>query len=296
MTIELARLADPFPSSDIEWRIGQAGKSGEKIWAKVLAYITNRAIMDRLDQVVGHGNWCNTKPEKVTVMNDKGQPVDGFIVGLSLKIDGEWVTKWDGADCTDIEPLKGGLSGAMKRAGVQWGIGRYLYDLEEGWAEVFDKKDKETRYANCKIKVNGKEEWVNFHWKPPHLPGWALPAPPAATHAPKPQAKPAAAPASYDGLRQKIDNITNGKLFTDFRAEALAAFHARSITAVQLGTLIGSLTNKASTINSLNGLGKWIAEVRMEMGSDDAKCFDDAEELITNKVKQLSEQVAPAAA
>ncbi|MGH7576528.1 MAG: Rad52/Rad22 family DNA repair protein [Longimicrobiales bacterium] len=35
-----------------------------------------------------------------------------------------------------MESVKGGLSAATKRAAVEWGIGRYLYGIEEGWANV----------------------------------------------------------------------------------------------------------------------------------------------------------------
>lgn len=42
----------------------------------------------------------------------------------------------DGAENTDIEPVKGGLSDAYKRAAVKWGIGRYLYDMEAAWVDV----------------------------------------------------------------------------------------------------------------------------------------------------------------
>jgi len=53
-------LAAHFAPTDIEWRIGQAGKKDDgSIWAKAFAYITNRAIQDRLDAVVGPANWRN---------------------------------------------------------------------------------------------------------------------------------------------------------------------------------------------------------------------------------------------
>jgi hypothetical protein len=77
------------------------------------------------------------------------------------------VTKWDGAENTDIEAVKGGLSGAMKRAAVQWGIGRYLYDLDEGWANIHDRGRHSAKDKNNK--------W--FKWDPPELPPWALPNP-----------------------------------------------------------------------------------------------------------------------
>src|SRR5215218_8223879 len=56
---ELARLRDPFAPEDIEWRVQTAGEKNGRPWARVLAYVTNRAIMDRLDEVVGPANWQN---------------------------------------------------------------------------------------------------------------------------------------------------------------------------------------------------------------------------------------------
>jgi hypothetical protein len=38
-----------------------------------------------------------------------------------------WISRCDGADDTNIEGAKGGLSDAFKRAAVKFGIGRYLY-------------------------------------------------------------------------------------------------------------------------------------------------------------------------
>jgi hypothetical protein len=49
---------------------------------------------------------------------------------------GEWVQKWDAAENTDIEPVKGGISDSFKRAAVLWGIGRYLYGLAAMWVEI----------------------------------------------------------------------------------------------------------------------------------------------------------------
>ncbi|MFR7743272.1 MAG: Rad52/Rad22 family DNA repair protein [Acutalibacteraceae bacterium] len=43
-----------------------------------------------------------------------------------------FITKWDGAEDSDIEPAsRGGLSDSMKRAAVRWGIGRVLYKMTE---------------------------------------------------------------------------------------------------------------------------------------------------------------------
>lgn len=125
MSIDLRKLADKFPSSKIEFRIGATNK--EKTQGIVLAYVTNRAIQERLDEVCGVDNWCNVFKEW------KGTHQ---LCGISIKIDGEWVTKWDGAEDTLTEPVKGGLSTSMKRAAAQWGIGRYLYDVPNEWADI----------------------------------------------------------------------------------------------------------------------------------------------------------------
>ena len=144
-------LREPFPPQDIQWRIGQKSKDGKK--AMVLPYVTNRAIMERLDQVVGVGNWY---PEF--------RPVDaggehGMICRLTIVInlgdDLGWrtLTREDGASNTKIEPIKGGISDSMKRAAVQFGIGRYLYNLKESWVTLGDYN----------------------RFDPPNLPIWALP-------------------------------------------------------------------------------------------------------------------------
>jgi len=167
-TINFEDLKKPFPPSDIEWRIGQAGKGRNGFWAKVLAYITNRAIMDRLDEVCGPENWRNEFREW---HGDGKNNASAQLCGISIRINGEWITKWDGAPNTDFESVKGGLSDAMKRAAVQWGIGRYLYDLGESWAEICDNG---VRRDKIKIDENGKkrDEWIR--WNPPKLPRWAV--------------------------------------------------------------------------------------------------------------------------
>jgi len=162
--MNLHELAMPFPGADIEWRVQRSGLKNSKPWAMVLAYVDNRAIMDRLDAVCGPENWRNEYASG---------PGGGILCGLSIKVGGEWVTKWDGADNTQIEAVKGGLSGAMKRAAVQWGIGRYLYNLEEGFANV--SEDGRYRGSAKKNPKDNSERPTYFRWNPPALPGWALP-------------------------------------------------------------------------------------------------------------------------
>jgi hypothetical protein len=158
--VDLNNFDEPFPPEDIEWRVQQCGVTGNgNPWAMVLAYVTNRAIMKRLDEVCGKAGWRNEFTPA---------PDSGVMCGISVKVDGEWITKWDAAENTQVEAVKGGMSGAMKRAAVQWGIGRYLYMLEEGFAEV--SMDKRNGWNRAKTK-EGKQ----IFWSPPKLPAWALP-------------------------------------------------------------------------------------------------------------------------
>ncbi|HEV2734882.1 MAG TPA: Rad52/Rad22 family DNA repair protein [Longimicrobiaceae bacterium] len=154
--IDFRALQDFFAADEIEWRLQQAGEKNNKVWAIAVPYVTNRAIQQRLDDVCAPGRWRN---------EFRAGPGGGVLCGISVKVDGEWVTKWDGAENTDIEEVKGGLSGAMKRAAVQWGIGRYLYRLDETFGNVHEGG-----------KLRGKtKDGKPFKWDPPQLPVWALP-------------------------------------------------------------------------------------------------------------------------
>ena len=137
MTEEQAeKLALPFKFDEIEWRVLRVSK--KKPVAQVAAYVDSRAIQKRLDEVIGRENWQN---EFVTVVGNKNDETT-HICKLSIyyKERSEWISKSDGAGCTDVEPIKGGLSNAFKRSASMWGIGRYLYELKNVWAEIDEYK------------------------------------------------------------------------------------------------------------------------------------------------------------
>lgn len=137
-------LARPFGDADVYWRVERA--FGKK--AMVLCYLDARALQNRLDGVLGAESWFPTYRETSSGKN---------ICALSIKINGEWIAKEDGAGDTQFEAAKGGISGAFKRAAVAWGIGRHLYDLGNTWVDLQEEKlrvedrykivhkDKETR-------------------------------------------------------------------------------------------------------------------------------------------------------
>ena len=135
---DLPLLSAPFATSDVEWKPGATTR--DKTKGLAMAYLTSRAVQDRLDAVCGPADWRNEY---------RPGPDGGVICGISVYVDRgdgsapEWVTKWDGADNTDVEAVKGGLSGSMKRAAVMWGIGRTLYGLPAQWVRL----DERGRFA-----------------------------------------------------------------------------------------------------------------------------------------------------
>ena len=144
-------LAQPFSPEDLDWRVQVTNK--EKTKGMAVPFVTSRAIQDRLDNVVGAENWRN----EFQVWQESGN-VRAQLCGLSIYLEErkEWVTKWDGAENTDIESVKGGLSDAMKRAAVQWGIGRILYWLAPVWVNVEPR-------GNGKSVIIQKDEYGRLH-------------------------------------------------------------------------------------------------------------------------------------
>lgn len=122
----LADLAAPTPPEEIKSRVAY-GKGGPQTnpdgTIKMLDYVDARFVQDRLDSVVGPANWSS---------QFEGTGLGGSVRGgIAIRVNGEWVWKWDVGTPSNIEPEKGAHSDAFKRAAVQWGIGRDLYSNRE---------------------------------------------------------------------------------------------------------------------------------------------------------------------
>ncbi len=126
--MNLTILTAPLTAHEIEWRVQSQTKDGQKII--VVPYITNRCVMQRFDEQFGWSNWQNEIKE-----------IDGgFLCTITVTLQGgQVVKKTDGASRTDIEPVKGGISDAMKRCAVQFGLGRTLYDFPRVFVQTTDK-------------------------------------------------------------------------------------------------------------------------------------------------------------
>lgn len=130
--IQKRQLAQPFKAEDIEWRIASTNK--EKTKGIAVAYVDSRAIQERLDSIFGCENWQNSF--EITQGAEKDLTSYVCRIGIYSPERNEWIFKSDGSGPTDIEPVKGGLSGALKRAASVWNIGRYLYELDGVWVDI----------------------------------------------------------------------------------------------------------------------------------------------------------------
>ena len=123
-------LKAPFPPDRIKWRASnfRGGKS------TALLYIDARDVMERLDDVVGINNWMTEYKDLET----------RCVCKLNIRYDNDfdWVCKSDVGTQSTFEGDKGMYSDALKRAGVQHGIGRYLYDDEILGGKMFPLSDK----------------------------------------------------------------------------------------------------------------------------------------------------------
>lgn len=111
----LPKLRKPIPH---QWRVQSYSKN--KPIATVMAYIDQRDLMDVLDAYCVYG-W-----------QKKYEAIAGNLfcsIGITMP---DGTTMWR-SDCgveSQSDAEKGRASDAAKRAGVNWGIGRFLYDMK----------------------------------------------------------------------------------------------------------------------------------------------------------------------
>ena len=194
-------MAAPFPADQVGWK-PQAVKGNR---ALAICYIDARNVMDRLDAVVGPMNW-----------QDEYTPLpDGSVVcRLAIRSEGEWIPKADVGSPSEQpdggDRLKAAFSDALKRAGVKWAIGRYLYDLPHQWCD-YDPQ---------------KKQFVN----PPRLPDWALPGKDPRPTTPAPTAKP---PEAAPALRERAKSIEEAESLGELKLAIDAAKADKRLTVDQ---------------------------------------------------------------
>jgi len=97
-----------------------------------VAFIDARDVYKILDNVVGPENW-----------QTDFKMVNSYLMGgVGIYINNQWIWKWDHGTESAMDKEKGQISDSIKRAAVQWGIGRFLYDLKIQKVKKVDYKGK----------------------------------------------------------------------------------------------------------------------------------------------------------
>jgi len=154
----IKRLGEPFPFDLVEVKIQVTNQ--EKTSGLVVFYLDSRTIQNRLDEVLGHFGWKNQYIVWQEVDGKDAKKLQkSQLCGIAIYNTerNEWVGKFDGAECSDIEPIKGGLSDSFKRAACMWGIGRYLYGMEGIWVDI------EAKGKGHQIKANQQSKLRNAY-------------------------------------------------------------------------------------------------------------------------------------
>ena len=151
---ELGKLNAPTPKDEIKYRVGSTfgdqGKdaNGKKIpkYARMLAYVDARYVMEKLDQVVGSANWSNAfhRDEKgmlyctITITFER----EGGVV--------DTISKTDVGTESNVEQQKGEVSDAFKRCAVHFGLARDLYVIPKDPWSMIAELDPTGRYLSNK--------------------------------------------------------------------------------------------------------------------------------------------------
>ena len=138
----LPLLKKPIPCT---WRVQSYSKN--KPLATVMAYIDARDAMDVLDEHCKYG-WTR---EHYLIENKVY-----CRVGIVMP-DGSIQTRSDCGTESKEDAEKGQASDSFKRACVNWGVGRFLYDLKVQYVTTNAKKEANT-YPFC-IDEQGKQIW-----------------------------------------------------------------------------------------------------------------------------------------
>lgn len=157
-----------------QWRVQSYHKT--KAQATVMPYIDARQCMDLLDEYAIYG-WGRTH-----------EVINGNVYcGVSVNMpDGSVQTRSDCGTESSTEKQKGEASDSFKRACVNFGIGRFLYDLPVlyidtdvvkatgNYPKLLDKQKQPIKDLNqyCNDIIKGKETTDTRAELKPHTPQW----------------------------------------------------------------------------------------------------------------------------
>lgn len=156
---DLKKLKAPI---EYKWRVQSF--SSNKPLAACIPYVDSRDVQNRLDDVCTPADW-----------QDDYKDVKGNVyAGIGIKIDGEWVWKWDCGKESAIEKEKGEASDSFKRAAVKWGIARDAYSEKIEYVQASEKKsgnNKPYPMTDNRSRIYDLTQFINDRRKN-DLPEW----------------------------------------------------------------------------------------------------------------------------
>lgn len=210
------RLAEPFPPDDVSLVIIYSDYDQNKVL--VTGFVNARAVMQRLDDVVGPGNWSDqyriiADEMRVTRIDRKtGEEITERVVEVDGKLTVMGVTK---SDAGESDTVKGAYSDTLKRNGVKWGIGRYLRELPSVMVPgkrrgrrlvISNEKDARRQFLKGEVqqaKERSRQAVARANGDTnPHAPAPA-PPPSSSSASPEPKRKPKSSFTAVNHMRAK---------------------------------------------------------------------------------------------
>lgn len=150
-------LQEPFPVKFLSWTVIATNK--EKTDALVSPYIGAHHIMARFDDVLGPLNW------QTGLQGQVGYLIKG--IGIRIGKSKDWVWRWEpgvfeATRSTNVRRIEilGSATVGLRRAAIEWGVGRYLKFITAPWVGY----DSHTK----KIRETPNIENQNFWWALPY--------------------------------------------------------------------------------------------------------------------------------
>ena len=144
----VASLELPFDPSQIEWRVANTTKYGNRPRGLVVAYADQRAYTDRLNLLVTPGGWTRKYAihTSANFQRDKDQRVAAkVLVACELTIFGLGSHSATGEQWADDDnAVTAAEAQSFKRACSCFGLGRYLYYFSGTWVDLDDRKRPKT--------------------------------------------------------------------------------------------------------------------------------------------------------
>jgi hypothetical protein len=208
-----------------KWRVQSYAKNGTP-QATCVAYIDSRDVMDRLDKVCIYG-W---ERSHISIKDN---------IYASVRIimpDGSSISRMDCGTESSTEKEKGESSDSFKRAAVNWGVGRFLYDLEIKRLPANELKTN-TNYPYV-VDDKGKKVWdITKHIN-------------SATYEPKTQAPKEPSNATVGDAEFKVLQDFIEETNTD-KVAFCAHFKIASVSALPLAKYASAIAMLKKKLNSI---------------------------------------------